>query len=154
MSSARIPTLPDPTTAEAIRYRKSQYCRFTDTADWAALEQLILPTATFEFYDATGSVIQTADGGAWSFSSRQEFMDFNIQRWEGNQTVHVVGPGELEQVAPDEVAATWAAVTHMGPTEGVEGHMVGGTYYRETWKSVKGVWLLGRMTARLVYRRG
>ncbi|KAJ0423039.1 hypothetical protein BJY00DRAFT_279268 [Aspergillus carlsbadensis] len=147
-------TPPSPETAEIIRRKKAQYCRFTDTANWAQLEQLFLPNASFAFYNKDGSIMQSTDGTLSSFSSREEFMAYTLERWRTIQAIHVLGPGELTHISADEISAIWSSITHIGPKEaGTGGHVVGGAYYEEIWSFQDGDWYIKRMTATLVYRQ-
>jgi hypothetical protein len=65
------------------------------------------------------------------------------------QSLHIFGPGNLEQTADDEVTAIWGTEDQIivnGSAGLVE--MRGGGYYFETWKKVGDDWLLGVITPR------
>lgn len=127
--------------AEIIRRKKLQYCRFSDTNQWQLFDQIMLPEATMTFVDSGGSIIKHGelDFGA---SSREEWKDFCSKAFTGQQTIHLVGEGEMEQISPDEVKAIWGIVYHIGTkgTDGMQG--TGGGYYYETWKRRGDDWFM------------
>lgn len=130
-------------TAEIIRRKKTQYCRFADTSQWELFDQIALPEATLRFYD-NGELINQG-GTDWSFS-RAEFIAFCTVAWKDSQTVHMIGPGELEQVGPDEVKAVWNGCYHVGAKGSDSGaFFTGGGYYYETWKRKGDDWFIEDM---------
>jgi hypothetical protein len=140
-----------PEAAEIIRRKKLQYCRFADTNQWQLFDHIILPEATLAFFDSNGSIIN--EGGVdYSFSSREEFVTFFSKAFKDLQTIHVIGPGELEQTGPDEVKAVWGVIYHAS-TKGTDGgtHGTGGGHYHETWRRKGDDWFMQSMRMERVY---
>lgn len=131
--------------AEVIRLKKSQYCRFADTHDWAGFDNIFLPSLQASFNAPDGAVL-VENGVTFSFDGREAFVGFFAKAFETQQTIHVVGPGELSLVAGDEVRAVWPATYHaasLGSKGGWRG--TGGGYYREVWKKVDGDWFMASL---------
>ncbi|KAL2848781.1 hypothetical protein BJX68DRAFT_276277 [Aspergillus pseudodeflectus] len=128
--------------AESLRLKKSQYCRFADTHDWDGFASLTLPTLAATFTNPDGEVA-TEIGVRYEFSSRDEFVAFFRTAFETQQTIHIVGPGELTRVSEDEIRAVWGVVYHAA-SPGVTGWWkgTGGGHYHETWRRVEGEWLM------------
>ncbi|KAG2413565.1 hypothetical protein HFD88_002754 [Aspergillus terreus] len=122
-------------TAEIIRRKKSQYCRFADSNQWERFKDISLPDATFVFVDPTDTVINT-NGVDYQFASRETFLAFFSQAFRNLQTIHMVDPGDLEQTNADEVKAVWSVIYHAGPKGLAQGaHEVGGGHYYEVWST-------------------
>lgn len=131
--------------AEVIRLKKSQYCQFADTHDWAGFDNIFLPSLQASFH-APGGEVLVEHGVTFSFEGREAFVGFFAKAFETQQTIHVVGPGELSLVAGDEVRAVWPATYHaasLGSKGGWRG--TGGGYYREVWKKVDGDWFMASL---------
>ncbi|KAK9416801.1 hypothetical protein SUNI508_09499 [Seiridium unicorne] len=144
--------IPPPSATEIIRRKKQQYCRFADTNQWELFDQIMLPEVTVEFVDRSGSVL--TDGGVtWAVSSREEWKAFCIKIFQGLQTIHIVGEGELEQNGPEEIKAIWGLLYHVGSEESGGMHSTGGGYYYETWKRQGDDWFLQSIrTQRLFFK--
>ncbi|KAI9373565.1 hypothetical protein BJX61DRAFT_541626 [Aspergillus egyptiacus] len=142
------PFTPLPyTLSETIRHRKSQYCRFADTHDWPSFTSLFSPDLEAKFTGPDGEVPVTENGVTYSFSSRDEFVAFFSGAFETQQTIHLVGPGELEQVAEDEIRAVWSLV-YFSASPGAVGGWIGngGGHYHETWKRGEdGEWVIQKL---------
>ncbi|KIA75372.1 hypothetical protein HK57_00155 [Aspergillus ustus] len=137
--------------AETLRFKKSQYCRFADTHDWDSFASLMLPSLSASFTGPDGE-IATENGVRYYFATRDEFVAFFRAAFETQQTIHVVGPGELRRVSEDEVSAIWSVVYHAashGVTGGWKGS--GGGQYHETWKKVDGEWRMASLKMVRVY---
>ncbi|KAL3477398.1 hypothetical protein BJX99DRAFT_125603 [Aspergillus californicus] len=131
--------------AETLRFKKSQYCRSADTHDWETFASLFLPSLTATFTGPDGEII-TENGVTYSFATRAEFVSFFRNALELQQTVHVVGPGELERVSEDEVVAIWGVVYHAASPGVVGGWSgTGGGQYHEVWKRVEGDWFMASL---------
>lgn len=67
--------------------------------------------------------------------------------------IHSVGPGEIEQVGPDEVKAIFTVIYHAGPKGSTDpkGHGTGGGHYHETWKRQGDDWFLADLWFRRLY---
>ncbi|KAL4778831.1 hypothetical protein BJX76DRAFT_352294 [Aspergillus varians] len=131
--------------AETLQLKKSQYCRYADTHDWKSFASLFLPSLTAIFTRPDGEII-TENGVTYSFPTRDEFVAFFSNAFETQQTVHIVGPGELESISEDEVSAVWSVVYHAaspGITGGWSG--AGGGQYHEVWKRVEGEWFMASL---------
>ncbi|KAK4109104.1 hypothetical protein N656DRAFT_771271 [Canariomyces notabilis] len=126
----------NPEAAEIIRRKKAQYCRFLDTKQWDALEQLALPDAEFRFLNPDGSVI-TIGKTPLDFSTPKAFTAFMAVLFDKARTLHMVGgSGEIEpRDSPDEMSAVWGMEDQI-VIRGTAGlaEMRGGGYYHEIWK--------------------
>ncbi|CBF87456.1 hypothetical protein AN9351.2 [Aspergillus nidulans FGSC A4] len=127
------PTPVPPSLAETIRSRKSQYCRFADTQDFASWATVFSPSVTAQFCDPQGSVV-IENGATYSFDNRDQL------------TIHVVGSGELHFVdGTDEqgISAIWPVIYHAA-SHGVSGGWsgTGGGHYYETWGVEDGEWVI------------
>ncbi|KAI9036195.1 uncharacterized protein KD926_002225 [Aspergillus affinis] len=142
-----------PEIAEQIRFKKSRYCRLADHNDLHSMDNVIAPDATFTFYNTDGSLMRV-DEVEFKFDSRAAFAYYFSGMFKTMQTVHHVGPGELDQVAPDEVKAVWSFIYHCG-AKGMESgrHETGGGYYHETWMREEGgtEWLMKQMRMERLY---
>lgn len=128
--------------AETICRKKSQYGRYIDTKQWNNFGQVALPEAEFNFFDSDGSILM-AGRTALAFSSSKAFTEFFSSFFANAQTLHMFGPGELEQTAADEVKAIWGMEDQiiLNSTAGLV-ELRGGGYYYETWKMKDGDWFL------------
>lgn len=146
------PSVP-PEIAEQIRLKKSQYCRFADTNAWDKIDTVIASDATFAFYDSEGALV-CDNGVEFKFNSRAEFVGYFSAAFKALQTIHVVGPGELELVGPNEVKAIWTVIYHSG-LRGTDGgmHGTGGGHYYETWMREEGgeEWLMKDLRMERIY---
>ncbi|KAL4937922.1 hypothetical protein BDV06DRAFT_226498 [Aspergillus oleicola] len=119
--------------AETIRLKKSQYCRFADTHHWSSWRALFHPNVRATFNNLDGSVIIQNDF-AYSFNSADELVSFFSKSFETQQTIHIVGPGELTFTSgeKDEVSAVWPMVYHAASHGAVGGWSgIGGGHYHE-----------------------
>ncbi|KAL4792603.1 hypothetical protein BDV19DRAFT_391909 [Aspergillus venezuelensis] len=145
------PVLPYE-TAETIRLKKSQYCRFADTHEWDHWRALFHPSVKARFCNLDGSVI-TQDNFTYSFDSVDELVSFFSKSFETQQAIHVVGPGELVFTSEekDEVSAVWPMIYHAASHDIVDGWSgTGGGHYHEIWRVFEGEWVI----AELKYVRG
>ncbi|KAL2784099.1 hypothetical protein BJX66DRAFT_344339 [Aspergillus keveii] len=131
--------------SETLRLKKSQYCRFADTHDWDGFASLMLPSLTATFTDPDGT-IATENGVRYEFNTRDEFVAFFRAAFETQQTVHIVGPGELTRLSEDEISAIWGVVYHAA-SHGVTGGWTGtgGGHYHEIWRLVEGKWMMASL---------
>ncbi|KAL5041992.1 hypothetical protein BDW71DRAFT_155982 [Aspergillus fruticulosus] len=147
-----MPSKPVPyEISEPIRLKKSQYCRFADTHNWAGFRNIFLPSITATFHNPDGSIV-VENNVPFSFDSRDAFINFFARAFETQQTIHTVGPGELEFATgnregdEDEVKAVWPVTYHAASREVVGGWSgTGGGYYFETWKRVDGEWFMATL---------
>jgi hypothetical protein len=140
-------------TAEIIRRKKSQYCRFADSNQWERFKDISLPDATFVFVDPTDTVINT-NGVDYQFASRESFVAFFSQVFRNLQTIHMVDPGDLEQTNADEVKAVWSVIYHAGPKGLAQGaHEVGGGHYYEVWVRKGDDWFMKSLRMQRLYHK-
>ncbi|QKX64629.1 uncharacterized protein TRUGW13939_11804 [Talaromyces rugulosus] len=140
-------------TAQAVYRKKSQYGRYIDTKQWDKFSEVALPNAKLSFHNRDGSVLK-AGKRHLTFSSSQEFTMFFSKFFANAQSLHIFGPGDLEQTADDEVTAIWGMEDQIilkGSAGLVE--MRGGGYYFETWKKVGDDWFLASLGLERTYQK-
>ncbi|KAI1412525.1 hypothetical protein F5Y13DRAFT_190121 [Hypoxylon sp. FL1857] len=137
---------------DIITHKKLQYCRFADTKQWQNMTKVALPEATYKFCLADGSVL-SYEGVEYSFPSTAEWVKyFTSNHFPCVQSMHLIGPGELEQSGPDEVKAIWPLIYHAGMKAlDTEFHHTGGGYYHETWKRKGDDWFLRDLKLQRTY---
>ena len=145
-----------PVSAEItdrISQKKSQYGRYVDTKQWNKFDKIVLPNAEFGFFDSDGSVLK-AGKTALIFSSSKGFTGFFSKFLANAQTLHMFGPGELEQVTAEEVRAIWGMEDQI-ILKGTAGlvEIRGGGYYHETWKMKDGDWFLKSLRLERTYQK-
>ena len=134
---------PDPKDAERITFRKLQYCRLADSGQWDLFGQIFLPNTHFQFFEPDGKTIHVENGVVFDFPSRDAFVAHFSESMGKLQTIHIVGPGEMEATGADEVKAIWPLLyqaASKGDTGGFQG--TGGGHYYETWRRVDGEWYI------------
>ncbi|KAI1047802.1 hypothetical protein LB505_012841 [Fusarium chuoi] len=137
--------------AAIIQRKKAQYCRFADSNQWDRFDSIMLPNATFLFHNPDGSVITKGDI-EYSWSSTKDWVAFFENEFKTMQTIHIVGPAEMEQIAPDEIKAIWAVTYHAGTKEHEGGvHGTGGGHYHETWRKVGDDWFMESLRMERLY---
>lgn len=153
-------TTPSPDIAERIRYKKSQYTRFADSKQWTRFDTIFLPDATMTFVDADAKVVSTPDGATpYSWHSRESWVAFFEKAFADLQVIHLVGPGEFEQVGPDDVKAVFTVLYHAGPLDKKDGkekeqpHETGGGHYHETWVRRGEDWFCKDLWMQRLYHR-
>ncbi|KAI0842775.1 hypothetical protein F5Y06DRAFT_304475 [Hypoxylon sp. FL0890] len=143
-----------PEVRNIISCKKQQYCRFADTNQWQNMSKLVLPEATYKFYESDGSLLNF-EGVEYSFSSTAEWIRFfggTLSPYA--QAIHLVGPGEFEQIGPNEVKAIWSAIYHTSVKgSNTEFHHIGGGYYYETWKQKGNDWFIQDLKFKRTYFR-
>ena len=139
--------------AETISRKKSQYGRYIDTKQWDKFDQVALPDAELAFFDSDGSILMVGKS-ALAFSSSEAFTKFFSNFFANAQTLHMFGPGELEQMAADEVKAIWGMEDQIiiKSTAGLV-ELRGGGYYHETWKMKDGDWFLKSLRLERMYTK-
>lgn len=139
-----------PEAAAIIQRKKAQYCRFADSNQWDRFDSIMLPNATFLFHNPDGSVITKGDI-EYSWSSTKDWVAFFENEFKTMQTIHIVGPAEMEQIAPDEIKSIWAVTYHAGTKEQGGVHGTGGGHYHETWKKVGDDWFIESLRMERLY---
>ncbi|KAF2183155.1 hypothetical protein K469DRAFT_635649 [Zopfia rhizophila CBS 207.26] len=139
--------------AEIISRKKAQYGRCIDTKQWHNFNQVALSDTEFNFLDPDGSIIM-AGKTRLTFPSSKAFTEFFGRFFRNAETLHMFGPGELEQVAPDEVTAIWGMEDQLllKSTAGLV-ELRGGGYYYETWKLKDGDWFLKSLRLERTYTK-
>ncbi|KAK6216084.1 hypothetical protein LQW54_003860 [Pestalotiopsis sp. IQ-011] len=142
-----------PEVAMIINRKKNWYCRYADTCQFEKFDQIALPECTYE-YQSDGAVI-TQSGFTYRWGSTKDFVDFFAKAFETLQTIHMVGPGDFEQISDDEVRATFTVIYHSGLAKGVsESYGVqgtGGGHYCETWKRKGSDWFMAELRMNRIY---
>jgi hypothetical protein len=128
-------------TAERIRLKKAQYCRFVDTKQWESFRRLALPHAKFIFYGVDGKILH-------EFSSTEDLLVPTVRLLEGARTSHRVCNSELSWVSERKVCAIWAMEDYLvfpaqngNPGSAMRGY---GHYY-ETWEKHGDDWFLAKL---------
>ncbi|KAM0259148.1 hypothetical protein ACHAPA_010882 [Fusarium lateritium] len=143
--------LVSPEDAAIIERKKAKYCRYADTQQWHRFNELMLSDATYVFHDRDGNVLTKGDI-EFSWSSREEWAAFFKNENKDIQAVHLVGPAEMEQIAPDEIKSIWSVIYHAGTKEAEGGvHGTGGGHYHEIWKKVGEDWFMKSMRMERLY---
>lgn len=143
--STPIPTMTvSPEVALAIHQTKAKYCRFADTKQWDAFEQITVPNIVFK-------MVQDGAVSA-SFPDRASWISHFSEFFKGKQCHHLIGGAEYEEVGPDEVKAIFA-IQYYVADEGTtpKFRMTGGAHYHEVYKRVNGTWLLAESTVESTY---
>lgn len=132
-----------PEVAVAITRQKTRYCRYADTKQWYKLaSDVALPDARLVYCDSEGKPLQVS-GRDLVFDSAQSFAAFYDKFFAQFDTMHNIGPADLEQVAADEVNSVFGFEDQvMSKPLGAWGEIRGGGYYYTTWKLVDGEWYI------------
>ncbi|KAK1689838.1 hypothetical protein BDP55DRAFT_651773 [Colletotrichum godetiae] len=140
-------------TAEIIRRKKAQYCRFADTCQWHHFENIMLPSLTFEALDLDGSIL-TLNGVKYRWESREAWVAHFSEAFKVMQTIHLTDAGDLEQVSEDEVKAVFGVIYH-GGTRGSESglHSTGAGHYHEIWRKIDGDWFMESCSMKRLYSK-
>ncbi|PGH16757.1 hypothetical protein AJ80_05072 [Polytolypa hystricis UAMH7299] len=134
-----------------IHHKKAQYCRLSDCGQWDELAPIFLDSCKFIFTDPQDNIVD--EGGIYyDFPTKDKFFGFLKSSMSLLQTIHIVGPAELEQTAPDEIKAVWP-LTYQTATKGPAGgfHGTGGGHYFETWKKVGDDWFIGDLKMKRIF---
>lgn len=135
-----------PEVATIITRKKSLYCRASDTHQWDLFDQVALPNAKYEFTEGGKVLIQ--GGFKCSWDTTAAFVEFFSAPFETMRTMHLIGPGEMEQVSDDEVKAIFPLAYFSSPkanaaetdARGVQG--MGAGHYYETYRRKGDDWFL------------
>ncbi|KAL5334093.1 hypothetical protein BJX70DRAFT_379010 [Aspergillus crustosus] len=149
-----MPTIPPYEVAETIRRSKSLYLRAADTKQWDLFSTILHPSLTASLHKPDGS-LDSFNGREFRFSSREDYVSVLRKRYADIRFIHVGGPGELEMISEDEVAAVWAMSYSLGTPEENAGEFteVGGGYYHEVWKKLDGKWVIASLKFLSTFRR-
>ncbi|KAH8886026.1 hypothetical protein GQ53DRAFT_750848 [Thozetella sp. PMI_491] len=144
-----------PEVINIITRKKLWYCRYSDTGKWHLFDQVAVPECKFE-YHSEGKVLVHA-GFTYAWPSREGFTSFFSKAFENLQTMHLLGPGEFDQISQDEVKAVFPVAYFSAlkktatASHGVQGQ--GGGYYFETYKRVGDDWLMADLKFERTYEK-
>ncbi|KAH6609748.1 bile acid 7-alpha [Trichoderma cornu-damae] len=144
-----------PEVITIITRKKLWYCRYTDTKQWHLFDGVAVPECKFQYF-SDGKLFVNA-GFTYSWGSREEFTTFFTTALASLRTMHLIGPGEFEQVSEDEVKAifpiTYFSALKQTESEshGVQGQ--GGGYYFETYKKIGDDWLMTDLKMERTYEK-
>lgn len=139
--------------AEIITAKKARYGRFVDTKQWDKFSEIALPEATLRFLDTDNTPLRVGKIQL-VFDSTSAFVKYFSDTFARANTLHMFGPGDLKQVAPDEVEAIWAMEDEI-IVPGSLGlfELRGGGYYHEVWKKQNGDWFIKSLELRRTYTK-
>lgn len=86
-----------------------------------------------------------------SFRSCKVFTDFFSLYLEKAETLHMFGPGDLEQISVDEVKAVWSMEDQIYLKSTNLKAIRGGGYYHEAWELKGGEWYLQSLDLKRTY---
>lgn len=136
-----MPHVP-PEVALAITRQKARYGRGADTKNWPLFESVALPDARYSYNDINGNPIKRGKQEL-VFDSIKSASAFFQKLFVGRETMHNIGGGDFELVAPDEVKAVFPFEDHLlSESLGSWLEISGGGFYYETWKEVDGEWYI------------
>lgn len=146
----RLKMRPTFELAQMINEKKALYCRYIDTQKWHLFDQIMLPNVTWKTVNADGS--PRKEGMDASFKNRDAFVAYFSECFKPLQSIHVLGPAEMEQVSSDEVRSIFAAQWSSGPKgDSARGHICGGGHYHEVWKRVGDDWFMAECVFESTY---
>lgn len=138
-------------TTQVITSKKAQYTRLIDTHQLPLLNAILLPGFSFKMLDHEGAILNLG-GNAVIYHTLAEFQAHFSELLKTKQSIHLVGPPELEQVGSDEIKAVFA-MHALSADVGVQpkGRMTMAGHYHDVWKRVDGKWWLAEVALRLSY---
>ncbi|KAL3293791.1 bile acid 7-alpha [Colletotrichum asianum] len=143
-----------PEVALAISRQKARYARYADTKQWDKFDKEIgLPTAQY-VYCGTGGQPVVLGTQKCVFESPGA-----CAAWFGNffsylETLHNIGLGDFEQIAPDQVKAVFGFEDQLFSKQlGSWAGLRGGGFYYETWKLVDGEWYIQDLRMERTYQQ-
>lgn len=108
------------------------------------MEPVLFPPTPLDnglIHNPDGTTIVGPDGFKYIFSNREDYVAFFSR--STRQSIHVVGPAELEMISDDEVSAIWGLPYQSGSLGAVGGDTeLGGGHYYEIWRNVNGEWVI------------
>jgi hypothetical protein len=131
-------------TAERIRLKKAQYCRFLDTKQWDSFGKLALPEARFVFYSVDDKVLH-------DFSSTKALVGPTARLLKNARTSHRVSNSELFRIRESEINAIWAMedLLVFPPAGNEPGSVMRGYgHYHEIWVKQSDDWFLKHLELR------
>lgn len=139
--------------SDVISHKKALYCRYIDTKQWDKFNSIAHPDAQFSFFEPDGSLSHVGKT-AMAFNSLDSFTKFLSRIFSNGQTLHMVGPGEIEHVRAGEVNAIWSMEEQIILRSGwLPVEVRAGGYYHETWKERDGDWFLESLILRRIYTK-
>ncbi|KAH8665560.1 hypothetical protein BGZ61DRAFT_461878 [Ilyonectria robusta] len=143
-----------PEVAQAISRQKSRYGRYADTKQWDKFEhEIALPDAHYTFYGTDGELL-TVGNKALAFETPKAVSAYFSKFFAELETLHNIGLGDFEQVAPDEVKAVFGFEDQLlSKSLGAWVEIRGGGFYYETWKLVDGQWYISELKMERTYQK-
>ncbi|KAF5517173.1 hypothetical protein CGCA056_v011013 [Colletotrichum aenigma] len=143
-----------PEVALAISRQKARYARYADTKQWDKFDKEIgLPTAQYVYCGTDGQPVVLGTQKC-VFASPGA-----CAAWFGNffsylETLHNIGIGDFEQIAPDQVKAVFGFEDQLFSKQlGSWAGLRGGGFYYETWKLVDGEWYIQDLRMERTYQQ-
>lgn len=139
-----------PEVAVIITRKKALYGRYADLKQWHRFSEIALPDCKFFFLDINKEPLYV-NKTHLTFSTLEKFTTFFGTFFAKAQTLHNIGPGDLQQVGPDEVHAVWSIEDQLlfSPI----GEIRGGGYYFEIWKRADGDWFMADLRLERTYQK-
>lgn len=148
-----MPQSIDPRLADELRARNARMSRFIDEHQYDKLTDIVLPEFTNKLLDAGGKQF-LVNGQSMDNESRDAWIAGLRERVGDKQSMHVFGPGEFEQVSPDEVKVIWASMWFMeAVAPGLNMHTAGGGHHYATWVKRGEEWWLKELTVKFLYTK-
>jgi hypothetical protein len=140
--------------AHAITQKMARYTRYVDTKQWDKLEkEIALPDARFVYIDTNGKELRVGKA-VYAFTKTKDLVNTLRVGLEGKQILHMIGPGDFEQTAPNEVTAIFSLEDQtIVPTPFNLVEVRGGGYYYGTWRDVDGEWFIVDLRMERIYHR-
>jgi hypothetical protein len=145
---------PTADVALAITRKKALYGRWADTKQWHRYREITLPDATFRFFNQDGSFVSLGGKNA-DLTSPDSFGLFFGPFFATKESLHNLGLGDFELVAPGEVRAVWALEDQVVWKWVPLGlcWLRGGGHYYETWVEKDGEWWMTSLDMHRTYTK-
>ena len=132
------------TAEEQVGLAKAKYCRYIDTKDWDAFTALFVPEPRIRMFDPE-------DAQLFAFDDREAFAAVSREFLANARSIHQLHNAEIEQLAPDRIAATWSMedliVFPDAPSGGMR-RMNGYGHYHEIWVDGPEGWRISELELR------
>jgi hypothetical protein len=139
-----MPYTPPASAIDQVRQAKARYCRYADTKQWDAFEDLFIPSPDIRILDVAGELVV-------AFSSRDLFVAAARDYLAGAQSIHQVHNDELTQVSDSEISAIWSMEDYIlfpEPADGRPSRHHGYGHYHENWALTADGWRIASLELR------